>query len=311
MMMRFTSQTNLHRRTVTRFATSFITLAQYHKLKNNLRKMVTSEECNSSKWRKDVGEKKIATYILKDTFWCNILYALKLVGPLVKVLRMIDGEMKPTMGYIYEAMDIAKEAIAKSFFMNEEHYKEAFEFIDKFYYANPKQVSCAEVEKGLYDCNQRLTPDLETQDKIMVGLDAYKNASDLFDNVMAIKHMNVKSPNWWSCYGSSSPNLKSFAIKLLSLSCSATGCERNCGVFQHRKDTIDPILLDEIDESNECFIGKMDRDNSNEEEDDLVLEGLRDEDVLEDIGVEMEMEKNIGEDKDDKRDENDEFYDDY
>ena len=30
--------------------------------------------------------------------------------PLVKVLRLVDGE-KPAMGYLYEAMDRAKEAI--------------------------------------------------------------------------------------------------------------------------------------------------------------------------------------------------------
>jgi hypothetical protein len=30
--------------------------------------------------------------------------------PLVKVLRLVDGD-KPTMGYLYEAMDRAKEAI--------------------------------------------------------------------------------------------------------------------------------------------------------------------------------------------------------
>ena len=58
MMRRFTNQRNLHRPAVTRFATSFITLAQYHKQKANLRKMVTSEEWNQSKWPKDAGGKK-------------------------------------------------------------------------------------------------------------------------------------------------------------------------------------------------------------------------------------------------------------
>ncbi|XP_057770665.1 pheromone-processing carboxypeptidase KEX1-like [Salvia miltiorrhiza] len=108
--------------------------------------------------------------------------------------------------------------------------------------------------------------------------------------------------DWWSCYGSSSPNLKSFAIKVLSLTCSATGCERNWSVFEHlhtkkrnrlaqdqlnhlvyvkynrtlerrykRKDTIDPILLEEIDDSNEWLLGHMDGDSSNEDS-DLVFE---------------------------------------
>lgn len=43
------------------------------------------------------------------------MHAIALTGPLAKVLRIIDGEKKPPMGYIYEAMDRAKEAIQKSF----------------------------------------------------------------------------------------------------------------------------------------------------------------------------------------------------
>ncbi|XP_057770666.1 uncharacterized protein LOC130990449 [Salvia miltiorrhiza] len=214
MMRRFTNQRNLHRPAVTRFATSFITLAQYHKQKNNLRKMVISEEWIASKWQKDAGGKKMTSFILQDTFWRNVLYALKLVGPLVKVLRMVDGDKKPAMGYIYEAMDRAKEAIAKSFGHKEEHYKEAFGIIDKrwdcqlhrplhaagyflnpeIYYDNPEGVSCQEIEHGLYESIQRLVRDNSTQDKIMVELDAYKNATGLFGNALAIRHRKMKSP---------------------------------------------------------------------------------------------------------------------
>lgn len=172
MMRRFTNQRNLHRPTITRFTTSFITLAQYLKQKSNLRKMITLEEWSGSKWPKDAGGKKIARYILQESFWKNVLYALKLMGPLVKVLRLVDGEKKLAMGYMYEAMDRAKENITKSFSMKEELYRETFEFIDKrwncqlhqplhaagyflnqkIYYENSEQVSCVEVEEGLYAC---------------------------------------------------------------------------------------------------------------------------------------------------------------
>lgn len=94
--------------------------------------------------------------------------------------------------------------------------------------------------------------------------------------------------------------MKKLAIRVLSLTCSATGCERNWGVFQHlhtKKRNIlaqcqlndlvfvkssralkrrrqesthrDPILLKEIDETNEWLLGRMDRDL---DEDDLVFE---------------------------------------
>lgn len=51
--------------------------------------------------------------IMQDSFWRNVLYAIRLTGPLVKVLRLVEGEDKLAVGYIYEAMDIAKETLSK------------------------------------------------------------------------------------------------------------------------------------------------------------------------------------------------------
>ncbi|KAF8402529.1 hypothetical protein HHK36_010614 [Tetracentron sinense] len=52
--------------------------------------------------------------VLSTTFWNNIIYAMKITAPLVRVLRLVDGEKKPPMGYIYEAMDRAKEVIKEA-----------------------------------------------------------------------------------------------------------------------------------------------------------------------------------------------------
>ena len=50
-----------------------------------------------------------------DRFWKFIQYCLQCVTLLVKVLRLVDGDTKPTMSYIYKAMDKAKEQIAINF----------------------------------------------------------------------------------------------------------------------------------------------------------------------------------------------------
>ncbi|CAN7030175.1 unnamed protein product [Brassica rapa subsp. trilocularis] len=324
MMRRFTDQHNLHRPAVTRFATSFITMSQFHIQQSNLKKMVTSDDWNKSKWPREAGAKKLKQYILQESFWRNVSYALKLTGPLVKVLRMVDGDKKPAMGYIYAAMDRAKEAIARSFKMKQEKYENVFEIIDRrwncqlhqplhaagyflnpaIHYANPEDVCCEEVVTGLYNCINRLVPDSEIQDKVMLELDMFKNAAGLFGHNMAIRQREMKAPaDWWSTYGSSAPNLRDFAVKVLSLTCSASGCERNWGVFellhtkrrnrlaQHRlndmvfvkynralqrrmkrSDATDPIILEEIDESNEWLMGRMDGTSDNDELDDHVFE---------------------------------------
>ena len=38
---------------------------------------------------------------------------MKVSEPLVRVLCLVDGDEKPAMGYLYEAMDKAKEEIKK------------------------------------------------------------------------------------------------------------------------------------------------------------------------------------------------------
>ncbi|GJX57590.1 hypothetical protein Tco_0287487 [Tanacetum coccineum] len=52
------------------------------------------------------------------------------LGPLVKVLRHVDGEQKPSMGYIYEAMNRAKKAIEEGFKFNSSKYERINQIID-------------------------------------------------------------------------------------------------------------------------------------------------------------------------------------
>lgn len=73
----------------------------------------------------------MASDLLRESYWKNVLYACKLTRPLVEVLRMINGDEKPPIGYIYEALDRAKEIIASSFGHKEEYYEMPFKYIDR------------------------------------------------------------------------------------------------------------------------------------------------------------------------------------
>ncbi|RWR97260.1 protein FAM50A-like protein [Cinnamomum micranthum f. kanehirae] len=123
---------------------------------------------------------------------------------------------------------------------------------------------------------------------------------------MAIRQRATTAPAaWWAAYGSKTPNLQKFAIKVLSLTCCSSGCERNWSVFEHihskkrnrldqkrlndlvfvkynralkrrydMRDILDPISLKNIDESNEWLLGRMDREL--DEDDEFVF----DDDIL-------------------------------
>ena len=71
-------------------------------------------------------------------------------APLVKVLRMVDGD-KLAMGFVYEAMDQAKEAINEAYHGKRQKYLPLWRIIDErwnkqlhrplhnaIYYLNPR-----------------------------------------------------------------------------------------------------------------------------------------------------------------------------
>ena len=45
----------------------------------------------------------------------DVIICIKTIYPLIKVLRLVDSNEKPTMSFIYEAIDQAKEKIQVNF----------------------------------------------------------------------------------------------------------------------------------------------------------------------------------------------------
>ncbi|GJS19445.1 3-hydroxyisobutyryl-CoA hydrolase 1-like protein [Tanacetum coccineum] len=275
MMRKFTRKRELLRPATTRFATAYITLRLIQVQKINLRKMFTSDTWKKSKYAKEQSDKHVASILAMPTFWSNIVYILKLTGPIVSVLRLVDGEKKPAMCYIYQAMKKAKEAISSSFNDDENKYRDVFAIINKrwecqlhhplhatgyylnpqFYYSDPNIEEDPEVSSGMYQCVMRLVPNEDDQSKLTAEKKMYRNVE------VCIGMRKVLWAEWWSSYGNEVHVLKKFAIKVLSLTCSATGCERNWSIFSLKRfdlrDLIDPLLLNEIDESNEWLFGRM------------------------------------------------------
>ena len=127
---------------------------------------------------------------------------------------MVDGEKKPPMGYIYEAMDKTIECIAKSFNGKKKTYNDVFEIIDRrwecqlhhplhaagyylnpeYFYSNPNIDKDQEVMTGLYKTLQKLVPNLEEQDKITDQLTTYRVAHGVFGMNIAVRHRSTKSP---------------------------------------------------------------------------------------------------------------------
>ncbi|KAJ8642385.1 hypothetical protein MRB53_019079 [Persea americana] len=181
-----------------------------------------------------------------QTFWSHCITIIRLTQPLVRILRMVDSNKKPAMGFIYGGMYHAKETIKKEL-KKKEDYMPYWNIIDwrwdrqlhsplhaAGFFLNP-HFFCSiqgdvhtEVMSGMLDCIERLVPDIKIQDKINKELSSYKNASGDFGRKMAIRARNSLFPaDWWSTYGGGCPNLTRLAIRILSQTCSTSGCNRD------------------------------------------------------------------------------------
>ena len=92
--------------------------------------MFVYEEWAASPYTSKSEAKEVVNLVFGDAiFWKSVQYCPKCVIPLEKVLRLVYGDSKLAMPYIYEAMDRAKEQIAENFQNQELRYKKLWEII--------------------------------------------------------------------------------------------------------------------------------------------------------------------------------------
>ena len=214
MRREYTNGRELCRPAITRFATNFLSLQCFIKFKKELRQMFTSDEWVESAYAKSVVGKEVAKIVLEDhEFWSQCHHIVKVTEPLVRVLRLVDGDEKPAMGYLYEAMDRAKEEIKVR--MNHKvslygpyvqvinarwdkqlysHLHAAGCFLNPAIYFKPTFTKKNEVHRGLISTIMRLVRDPEIQDKISSQLDEYKKSIGDFGMSLAIRQREKLNP---------------------------------------------------------------------------------------------------------------------
>jgi len=115
MLRHFTKGRDLIRPAVTWFATSYLTLGCLNDHKIQLITMFTSKQWSSCRFARIEEGKRIQICVLDNRFWHDVtiyIYIyIKATYPLIKVLQLVDSDEKSAMGFIYKAMDEAKEKI--------------------------------------------------------------------------------------------------------------------------------------------------------------------------------------------------------
>ncbi|XP_066365233.1 uncharacterized protein [Miscanthus floridulus] len=162
----------------------------------------------------------------------------------------------PAMGFLHGCLLDAKKEIAKRFDNDESRYKDVWEKIYRrwdnklkthlhlagyylnpyYYYPNKIEIeSDGTFSEGLVTCVTKMVPDSEIQDKIFDELNMYQNELGSFGkDITTRQRRNEKNDpaKWWLNHGTSSPNLRKLATRILGLTCSSSDCERNWSDFE-------------------------------------------------------------------------------
>ncbi|XP_039145559.1 uncharacterized protein LOC120282778 [Dioscorea cayenensis subsp. rotundata] len=254
----------------TRFATTFIALKSLHDHKSDLQAMVTSRDFlgwNGSKTKK---AKDVCNIVLDNQFWNDCLVVVKIASPLVRLLRIVDFDERPSLSYIYEGMIRASKAINETFKyvrrlyqpyisileerwerqMSEDIHAAAFWLNAKFQYEKDTIRICQspDVMDGFITIisNPNIAPNYN---KMIVESSIFRERMGSFGNSLPqSSSKNTRPDEWWRFFGHIAANLQKLAIRILSQTSSSSGCERNWKF--NKSNNLDPIdyeCIDKID----------------------------------------------------------------
>ena len=123
------------------------------------------------------------------------------------ILKIVDGRWE---GQLHRPLHAAGYYLNPLF-----HYSESFD-------------DSGDIKNGLYECVKRLVPDKESRRKIDKQLVDFHYSKGNFGREGSKDNIVDMSPaEWWYAYGVDCPELQKFAIRVLNLTCSSSGCEHN------------------------------------------------------------------------------------
>jgi hypothetical protein len=76
------------------------------------------------------GKDAIAT-MMNLSFWKDVKMCLSVFQPLVKLLRLVDGDVKPTMGFLFGELIKVESEIKQRYGNMEARYKDGMDIVDK------------------------------------------------------------------------------------------------------------------------------------------------------------------------------------
>ncbi|CAO2210623.1 unnamed protein product [Urochloa humidicola] len=266
LMRKYTKKRDIVRPGATRFASSFLTLQSLYEKKDQLRMMSGCEEWEKflrlPSMKKNTKAVQATATMVKPAFWSGVRLCLRVFEPLIKVLRMVDSDIKPSMAFLYgDILNAKKEIMAAignvdkagnvSLYVSimdiiEEKMKGRLDtplhlaayFLNPYFSYNDSSIFTNQlVMDGLISAIETFYHgDYDKQSKVLnEELDKFKDKQGHFAKPVAMascKDYDFSPAKWWGNYGTQVPVLQRMATRILSLTSSSSGCERNWSCFE-------------------------------------------------------------------------------
>lgn len=206
---------DLVRPAVTRFATSFLTLASMYRHRNGLRALFYCEEWHASHFSTTTEGQQAENIVLSAPFWNKVENCLKATQPLLVALRIADGDETPAAPEILAAMDVAKNTIKEALKDNQRLLAEVLNCYEKRWgtqieqklygaalFLNPGKFfairdkdrrQAARLRSMFNDCMWKMVADDNEQTVISKQADDYERSEgECFSNQGAIRDRDKK-----------------------------------------------------------------------------------------------------------------------
>lgn len=252
LMRKFTGGRELFRPKMTPFASNFLSLRSIVIQEDNLKHMFSHTDWLSSTYSRRQEAQSIKSLLYLDRFWKSAHEVVSISEPLVKVLRMVDGDM-PAMGYIYEGIERSKLAIKGYYKANEEKYIEIWDIIDRRWnmllhsplpaaaaflnpsiFYSPNFKIDLRMRNGFQEAMMKMVVEDRNKMEITKEHPIYINAQGALGTEFAVMGRTLNAPgDWWAGYGYEIPTLQRAAIRILSQPCSSHWLRWNWTTFDN------------------------------------------------------------------------------
>ncbi|CAH1443830.1 unnamed protein product [Lactuca virosa] len=214
-------------------------------------------------------------------FWSSAITCLRAAKPLMTVLRLVDSDSKPAMGFIYQALVIAKKEIKANFKAIQTRYGPIYDIIDDRwynqmnraqnmagYYLNPHMQYSDDFENngwikdGLYMCLERMCGTDENLAKtIDCQFDQFTNARGLFGFNVHSKRRNQQQQQ----------KMNDIVYVMYNLKLNGRDERKGKG-----HDGLEPLNLDDISSDDEWITEETSSNHDVNEDDDFLQRAIRD-----------------------------------